>query len=125
MNKWQAQQELWEKLSGLDTYSAFTILPEDTPFPRLTYVPFSGNLGGTTIQTAYLWYRETGWENIAKKADEIAENVAALPPSLELDTGRFKVRLPESNYAIPMNDPDDDLIRRIILSVEVEFLTHI
>lgn len=119
MDKWQGQQAYWSSF-GLATYDENTV-PESATMPYLTYEAVSGSLDGVMSVSASLWYRGNSWEAISQKATEMEKTVNQ---NIKIDGGYLKVRKPESNFAQRMNEPNDRLVRRIVLSVEMEFLTE-
>ena len=121
-NKWQAQQNFWSSF-GLAAYDQNTV-PNTAKMPYITYEAFSGGLGTVQTTTASIWYRSKSWAEISLKADEIAQKINAMPPATSIDGGMYKVRIPlDMPFAQRMEEPDDADVRRVVLHVEVEFLT--
>lgn len=121
MDRFQAQQEFWSSF-GIPAYDARTV-DYNAEMPYITYDAISSNIGLAKDVNASLWYRTTSWEDISKKAVEIAKKIDEMPPSWEIDDGRIKFRVPEvSDFAQRASDPNPN-IRKMILTVEVEFLT--
>ena len=120
MDKWNAQQYYWSSF-GIPAYDRLTV-PEDAEFPYITYEPASGSLDGVMLRSASVWYRGGhDWRGVTEKVLEIESTVERL---IKIDGGYMKVRKPSSNFAQRMDDPDDPLIRRVVLNVEIEFLTE-
>lgn len=119
MNKWEVQQAYWSSF-GLVAYNEETV-PENAVLPYITYQPASGSLNGQVTVSGSLWYRGTSWAPIMQKTTEMEPMIDR---QLKVDGGYVKFRKPVSNFAQPMSDPNDDRIRRMVLSVEVEFLTE-
>lgn len=122
MDKYQALYAFWSSF-GLPAYNRYSV-PDDAPYPRITYEVATGSIGDVVNLTASLWYRDTGWEAASRKAQEIADFIEHMyPPTLPLDTGRLN--LARGNpFDRQMDDPDDDMIRRVVLNVQAEFLTQ-
>lgn len=121
-DKWQAQQKFWESF-GIPAYDRNSV-PTNAPYPRINYEAIGANLGVPRVVTAVLWYRSKSWADISKKADEIAKAINELPPSIEIEGGRYKVRLPQDMaFAQRYEDPQDADVRGMVLNVEMEFLT--
>lgn len=122
-NKWQAQQTFWSSF-GIPAYDENTV-PDGATMPYITYEAVSGNLGAQTTISASLWYRSNSWAEISQKADQIAQQIAlAEKPAIKIDNGFMKVRLPNGMpFAQRMDEPSDRQVRRIVLTVEIEFLT--
>lgn len=122
MDKFQALHTFWSSFD-LPAYDQYTV-PDKAKLPYITYETATGSIGDVINLTASLWYRDTGWAEISRKAQEIADVIEGLyPPTLKLDTGRLLLTrgVPWSQR---MNDPDDDGIRRVVLNVQAEFLTQ-
>jgi hypothetical protein len=134
LDKWQAQQAFWEGF-GFPAYDERTV-PEEVwnevlqkmvkvEMPYITYEAVGGDLGAQTTISASLWYRSNSWAEISQKADQIAQQIAlAEKPAIKIDNGFMKVRLPDGMpFAQRMDEPSDKQVRRIVLTVEIEFLT--
>lgn len=123
MDKWQAQQQFWEGF-GLTAYDERTV-PDGAMMPYITYEAIGGDLDAQTTISASLWYRSNSWAGISQKADQIARQIAlAEKPAIKIDNGFMKVRLPDGMpFAQRMDEPNDKQVRRIVLTVEIEFLT--
>lgn len=121
MDKWQAQQKLWESFD-LPAYDEMTV-PDDAVMPYITYEAVAGNMDAATQVAVNLWYRSNSWVDISRKAQQIATAIDNMPSSIKIDGGRMKVRLPNSAWGDRMDEPNDGGVRRIRLAVEIEFLT--
>ena len=119
MDNWQGQDFLWNSF-GLPAYDENTV-DEEAQMPYITYEAIDGSLGGGMLVNASLWYKDTGWEAISKKANQMK---LGLNKQIKIDGGYIKVRTPFENYARRMDDPNNKDIRRIIIAVEMEFLTN-
>lgn len=119
MDNWQAQQELWSSF-GIEAYDENTVDP-DAQMPYITYQAVDGSLGGSMLVSASLWYRGGSWAEISKKANQMK---LGLNREIKIDGGYLKVRTPFANYAQRMDDPSDKDVRRVLISVEMEFLTN-
>lgn len=123
MDKWQAQDQFWN-MFGIPAYDENTV-PVNATMPYITYQAISSSFGVPQTVTASLWYRSKSWRDISNKADEIAEAINKMPPAIKIEGGRYKVRFPEGTpFAQRMSEPDDVDVRRIILNVNIEFLTE-
>jgi len=131
MTKEQALHTLWSSF-GLIAYDENTVPTGENapPFPYITYAVQTGSMDADIMLTASLWYRSTSWAEISQKKDEIAnaiyhETWYTGDGEFKIDGGYMKVRLPDGrSFAQRMNDPSDDMIRRYLLTVNVEFLTE-
>ena len=122
-DKWKAQQTFWESF-GLPAYDENTV-PDNAVMPYITYEAVGGRIDESTTVSASLWYRSSKWLEISRKADQIAQAIAeAQVPAIKILNGYMRVRLPDvALFAQRMEDPSDKQIRRILMTVEMEFLT--
>lgn len=120
MDKSQAIHNFWSGFQW-SAYDEGTV-PEDAPFPRITYQVQTDSLGNVLLLSASLWDKSTSWERISKKADQIAHEITNMrPPAIRLSGGGLYISK-GSPFASRMTDPDDS-IRRIYLNINAEFLT--
>ena len=122
MDKAQALHEFWSGfgLTAIDENSAYDTTIE-LPANYITYEVGTANLGNPITLSADLWYRTTSWANISQKADEIAHYVGYGGRVLAIDGGYLWVKL-SSPFAQRM-PVEQDSIRRINMSISVDFLT--
>ena len=122
MTKGQAIQKFWESFE-LPAYDENTV-PDDAPFPYITYQVHTGSLDGLCITNVSLWYRDYSWKAISEKTEEISKAIAQLnPPSIKIDGGRLYITKGVP-FAQRMRDESDDAIRRMLLNINYEFLTE-
>lgn len=123
MNKWQAINEFWNSF-GIPAYDESSVISggNSPDLPYITYEAQTGGLGQVLTLTASLWYRSSSWEEISQKADEIAEYIGVGYGIMDVDGGYLWL-VRGQPFAQRMNDPDDDMIRRIYIILNAEFLT--
>lgn len=120
-DKWQAVHNFWSSF-GLMAYDE-TSVPDDAQMPYITYTVSTGSLETLVLLGASLWYRSPSWAEISQKADQIQKYLAEMyPPTIKLDEGRLYLT-EGSPFAQRMRDDTDDLVRRIYLNVNAEYLT--
>lgn len=121
MTKGQAVQQFWESF-GLTAYDETTV-PDDAPFPYITYTIQTDSFENEVMTTASLWYRSYKWAEISEKAEEIAKAIVKMnPPSIKIDGGRLYI-----TKGVPFAQrvsESDDAIRHIVLNVNLEYLTE-
>lgn len=121
MNKSQALHNFWSSF-GLPAY-AVTTVPDNATLPYITYDVSTDSLDYVVNLNASLWYRSMSWKEISDKAEEISRYISTMqPPTIELDDGRLYITK-ASPFAERMADEGGVDVRRIVLSVNVEFLT--
>lgn len=121
MNKAQAINTFWNSF-GIPAYDEQTVPPE-TKMPYITYRVVTDSIGNVCNLTGSIWYRSTSWKEVSDKAAEVAQAIGQYGfTKLKLDDGYvwFTKGAP---FAQRMSDPASDMIRRIYLNVQAEFLT--
>lgn len=125
MNKWQTQQAFWGSF-GIPAYDENTAFKEgEMPaYPHITYEALNGVMGQVLPISASIWYRSTSWVEISQKADEILQAVK-YGQIIAVDNGYFWIKNPElSAFAQRMSSgSEDDLVKRIYITLEAESLT--
>jgi len=119
MNKIQALHSFWSSF-GLKAYDENSV-PDNTSFPYITYEVSSDDFGNVLAQTASLWYRSSSWSEVTEKEQEIANFITRGGKTVPYDEGAMWIQK-ASPWAQRLADPSDELIRRIILNITVEFL---
>ena len=121
MDKAQALNNFWSGF-GLPAYAENTV-PDTATLPYITYDVSTDSLDFSMVLNASLWYRSMKWDAISKKAEEIAKYIATMnPPSIPIDNGRLYITK-GNPFAQRMGDEGGTDIRRIVLTVNVEFFT--
>lgn len=122
MDKAQAIHAFWSSF-GLPAYDDTVVLDEGATMPYITYDVSTDSLDNSLSLNASLWYRSTSWEEISRKAESIARYIKHMnPPAVVIDGGRMYVTK-GTPFAQRMSD-ENPMIRRIVLSINVEFLTE-
>lgn len=119
MNKAQSIHDFWSgfKIPAYDENS----VPDNATFPYITYSVVTDSLDYVALLTASIWYRSSSWEDVTLKSMEISE---ALKDGvvIKLDKG-YTYLYRGTPFAQRVKD-NDDMIRRIYLNVNVEYLTN-
>lgn len=122
MDKWQAIQSFWSGF-GVPAYDEATVpsggsLPD---FPYITYNVQTGAMDDFILLTASIWDRSNSWVRVSNIADQIAEFIGYGYALIEIDDGYVVIRR-GAPFAQRMSD-EDDSIRRIIITINVEYLS--
>lgn len=120
MNAIQTLHNFWNGF-GLPAYDE-TDVPDDAQLPYITYEVSNDYFGGVLAQAASVWYRSSSWVAVTEKEQQIADYIGRGGRMVAFDGGAFWIKRGEP-WAQRMGDPDDDMIRRIALNIEIEFLT--
>lgn len=122
MDKEQAIHNFWSSF-GLPAYDENTV-PDNAEMPYVTYAVSVGPIDDVQLLSGSLWYRSYKWEEISQKCEEIAKFLNDHRPyTVKIDDGFLWISY-GSQFARRMNDPSDDMIRRIYLNLDAEFLTN-
>lgn len=123
MDKAQALYSFWSGF-GLPAYDASSVPTGDNApdFPYITYFVATDSLGYPTALNASLWYRTSSWTAISQKAEEIAQAIVTMRKPISIEGG-YVWLVKGQPFAQRMNDPTDDMIRRMYLNVTAEYLT--
>lgn len=119
MNKAEALNSFWNSF-GLFAYDENTV-PKNAQMPYITYNVATGAIEDYVSLHASLWYHETSWKNIQKKADEIAKYIGQ-SKIIKLDKGYLYITQ-GTPFAQRMSDENPD-IRRIYINLAVEYFTE-
>ena len=124
MDKAQAIHQFWSSfnLTAIDEQSAYDERME-IPTKYITYELQTSSFGEPISLSASLWYYSTSWEEITKKADEIAAYIGYGGRIIEVQGGYIWIKL-GTPFAQRMATEQENY-RRIILNITVDFLTAV
>lgn len=121
MDKAEALHSFWSSF-GMKAYDEQTV-PDGAVVPYITYNVATDSLDNVVPLTGSLWYRGTGWEDVTKKADEIARRIGEYGHvTVKIDGGYLYITK-GSPFAQRVVDANDELSRRIYINIVAEFLT--
>lgn len=121
MDKAQALQNFWESF-GIPAYEQTTV-PESATMPYITYSVSTDSLDNVVNMYASVWYHSTSWKDISEKTEQISRYIVSMnPPSIKFDGGRLYIAK-GTPFAQRMEDPNDDMIRRMYLNIQAEYLS--
>lgn len=121
MNKAQGLHEFWNSF-GLIAYDENSV-PDRVEYPYITYSVVEGSLGDVVSPTASIYYRSTSWAGVEEKKNEIARRIGEFGHYIiPIDDGYIYIAkgIP---FAQRMSDPSDDMVKRIYINIQAEFLT--
>lgn len=124
MTKEAALYSFWSSfnLPAYEENSVFA-LNEAPAFPYITYEIQTGEFGDVIGLSASLWYRSASWTAANEKKREISAVIGMGGMCLPLDNGAMWIKR-GSPFAQNMGDSSDDMIKRVVLNIEVEFFTE-
>ena len=118
MDKLQALNKFWNSF-GIPAYDQFTV-PDNAEQPYITYETAYDDFNHPVALTASIWYRDFSWAAITAKEQEITEAVSRGGVTILYDDGAFWL-VKGTPWAQRMDDPEDDIIRRIVFNYSIEF----
>lgn len=122
MDKAQALHNFWSGFN-MPAYDELTV-PDNAALPYITYEVKTDSFENKMNLSASIWNRSTSWAAVEQKAAEIAQFIQKQNPcTIRIDGGRMYI-VKGTPFAQRMLDPSDDGVRRIVLSIDVEFLTE-
>ena len=119
MTALQALHSFWGGFS-LPVFDENTV-PDKTAFPYITYEASRDFFGATLAQSASLWYYSKSWAEITEKEEQIAQYIGRGGKMVVYDNGAFWIRMGQP-WAQRLPDASDDMVRRIALNIEIEFV---
>ena len=119
MDSIQALHSFWSSF-GLKAYDESTMSPT-VAFPYLTYNVVKGSFNEPIAMSASLWYKDTSWADITKKAHEIEVAIGRRGKAVPYDDGVLWVKR-GTPFSQRMGD-EDDTIRRIYINIEAEYIS--
>ena len=124
MDKFQALHQFWSSFSW-KAYDQNTVPSEDLQpeMPRITYEAGTAGFEDIANLTASLWDKSYSWASVSAKAEEIFAYIGLGGAKVNFDGGQIWITR-GSPFAQRMSD-EDDSIRRIVLQVQVEYLTYL
>lgn len=121
MNKAQRLEQFWNSFQ-IPAYDENSV-PDDVEYPYITYSVADDSLDNTVYLTASIWYRSFSWAGVESKKNEIAKRIGEHGfLSLPIDNG-YVFMVKGTPFAQRMVDPSDELVKRMYLNINVEFLT--
>ena len=121
MNRWEAIHQFWSSF-GVPAYERNSTPDIKTlSFPYITYEAAVGSWEDIIPLTASIWDKSTSWRTIADLSDTI-ERTIRLSLSITYDDGMYRVWIGDTPFSQNMGDPEDDKIKRKLLTVNFEFM---
>jgi hypothetical protein len=123
LSKERALHQFWSGF-GLKAYDEMTVpTGDDAPaLPYITYEVITDNIGHPVTCTASIWYRSSTWTEITQIKDQIAETIGYGHKMIKIDGG-YMYLTRGTPFAQRMADDSDDMIRRIYVQLDCEYLT--
>lgn len=121
MDKEQALHSFFSGF-GVKAYDSSTV-PDDAVLPRITYEVITDNFGVQNVLTASIWDRSTSWKGVTDILHRIEDSMGYGGQTVAYDRGLLWVKRGQP-FAQRMEDTDDS-IRRIVMNIEVEYISEV
>lgn len=131
MNKSQAIHKFWNSFS-IPAFDENTV-PEYVDDgngnqiklmpPYITYNVSLDELDHPVSMSASIWYRDPSWASVTEKSIEISDKLKNGGETIPLDEGYLWI-VKGHPFMQRMDDPNDDMIRRIYINIMAEYLSH-
>ena len=124
MSSDQALHQFWSRF-GWVAYDASTVPSQELSpgMPRITYEVAKSEFEAPVTLSASLWDESYSWADIGQKADEIYEYIGLGGTFVSYDYGNSKLWIKRGPVFAQRMTDENDKIRRIYLTIEVEYLT--
>lgn len=119
MNKEQALYDFWASF-GVPAYEV-TSVPDIAPFPRITYEGTTDDFGNKVATTISVWSRSTSWKEAEAIKRLIELTITRGGYMKRFDGGALWIKK-ASPFAQRLGEPEDDMIRRMVINCEYEYL---
>ena len=119
MNKIQTLHSFWSGFQ-IPAYDENSV-PDGATLPYITYEVASDNFDHTLAQSASIWYRSSSWADITAKEMQIADYIGRGGRMVAYDGGAMWISM-GTPWAQRMAEPSDEMIRRIVLNIQLEYL---
>lgn len=121
MDRWEAQYKFWSGF-GVPAYEQNSVPDADhVVFPYITYEAVSALPGSNAYPTASIWTRSTSWLGADSLSDEIERTLRDGGILTPHDGGAIWFT-PGAPFSTSMGDPNDDLVKRKVISVTAHFI---
>lgn len=123
MKKSQAIHQFWSSFGLVALPVPISKETEDEiSFPYITYTVSEAALDEPVTMQGDLWFRENDWKNAELLSYQIAERIKKMKP-IKIDDGYITI-VGAVPFSQRLAEPDDDLVRRLSLSIIVEYFTE-
>lgn len=120
MNKSQALNHFWNSF-GIPAFDENSV-PDNTPFPYITYSENLDSLGNVLSLNASVWDMSTSWQYVTDKQEEIAKKLGEHGSYIvKLDNGYLYLSK-GTPWAQRLADVGSN-VKRVYLNILGEFLT--
>ena len=121
MDKEQALQTFWSQF-GVEAYDENSV-PDDAELPYITYEVSTDNFDNQVYLSGSIWSRSKSWATVINISHNVEAAVGYGGQTIGYDNGLIWVKR-GAPFSRRMGDPDDS-IKRIIINIEVEYISEV
>lgn len=119
MNKEQALNEFWNGF-GITAYDNNSV-PDNAPYPRITYECITDNFGYPVTSSASIWTRSSGWASAEKIKQAIEQRITRGGCYKTYSNGAMWIRR-GNPFSVRSRDASDESVKQIMLNIEIEYI---
>lgn len=127
MDKIAALQNFFMQFLPAYEENAIYSAPQKPAYPYITYEGifsrFAEDAYSSTTVTFQTWYRERGWVNAENKTAEISAAIPYRGLRIPCDDGYLIITANSNPFGTRAGDDSDDLVKRMIHTINVTFFT--
>ena len=121
MDRWESQYQFWASF-GVPAYEENSVPDEaEVSYPYITFPRVLGGFGGRTNVTPSIYDKSFSWERADALANAVYNALENGGATIDYDGGQIWIIRDDDNFANGIGNPDDDMIRRLRLSVFYDF----
>ncbi len=118
MTKEQAIHQFWSSF-GIPAYDENSV-PDDAVLPYITYSVAVDGFDRPASLMGQIWYKDTSWQTITEKSEEIARRILNGGEMVHYDGGAVWI-----NSGTPLAqrvNTQDATLKRIAINIEAEYI---
>ena len=115
------EQRLYNFWNGFATAYDVNSVPDEAPFPRITFEVQTDNLGYPVSTSASIWTRSSSWQTAENIKAAIEHRISRGGIMLGYDGGAMWLKR-GTPFSVRGGDPSDDKVRQIMLNIEIEYI---
>ena len=121
MNRYEAQYQFWASF-GFPTYEEnHRINANERVYPYITYQALSAPFDNSQMMQVNIWTRSESYATVNAIAEQIQERFENKRTAIRYNGNRYIWYTAEPNFIQTMNDPDDDQIKRIVITLTLHW----
>lgn len=121
VTKYQALYNWWAS-HGVPAFEENSVPDQDTVvYPYIAYQAASGDFVESTTLNASIYTKSTSWAEAIELADSIQAELKNGGTQVPYTGGTLWITLPRGRFSETMGDPDDDRVKRVRMTIIVNY----